>query len=342
MKKIIGIVIGSIIFIIIILLWFFHYRPNESQKSLPPFQSSIIKKEQAISLDKARQLSGGIVTESLKTIKIFEEFQSYGTILPSQNFVDDYNKYISAQEQLLKAQANLMLSHNEYKRLSILNKEDRNISDKALQKGEALWLSDESNVRIAQASLETQKNTMQLTWGPIITDWIMQQTPSFIRLIEQQAYLIQITLPRRIQMSIPPQTARIQTNKGSFITVNIVSASPLTDPRIQGVSYFFLAPAVELGLLPPANVLAYLPQESVIQGVEIPTTAVVWWQGKAWVYLEISKGTYVRREIVTDIPTSNGWLNKKGFNEGDLIVITGAQLLLSQELRNQLQASEED
>lgn len=61
----------------------------------------------------------------------------------------------------------------------------------------------------------------------------------------------------------------------------------------------------------------------------IPESAVVWLDGKPWVYVEQAPGHFVRRELEASRIAPNA-----------RVVITGAQMLLSQEFRAQIQVGE--
>ena len=62
----------------------------------------------------------------------------------------------------------------------------------------------------------------------------------------------------------------------------------------------------------------------------IPDSAVVHLQGKEWVYLKKDAQTFVRKEISPARP----------LKIGDQIVVTGAQLILSEEFRAQISSEE--
>jgi hypothetical protein len=72
----------------------------------------------------------------------------------------------------------------------------------------------------------------------------------------------------------------------------------------------------------------------------IPNDAVVWWQGKAWCYIEQTPGKFTRKEVPTSSPVSSGWFVTEGFAPGTKVVTSGAQTLLSEEFRSQIQAEE--
>lgn len=318
---------------------------TEQERERPikaPSRVSIQEGESVITLDKAARMKSGIVAAPLESIAHREEIRAYGTVLQPQELIDLRNSYITAKAQLEKAQTGFEVSRKAYERLKALRENNRNISDKALQAAEQTWRSDEANAQAAQVALQTVENNARQRWGGVIAQWLFEASPDFDRLMQQQDVLIQITLPSGAQIASAPQNARVQTATGALASAELVSPSPRTDPRIQGMSFFYLAPAQTTGFLPGMNVTAYLPAGPRAAGVIVPDSAVVWWQGKAWIYLQKDAERFARREIPTDRPVQSGWFIEKGLSAGERLVTSGAQLLLSEEFRAQIQVSEED
>lgn len=100
------------------------------------------------------------------------------------------------------------------------------------------------------------------------------------------------------------------------------------------MSYFYMAPA-QAGFLPGMNVRAYLPYGSPLKGLFVPTSAIVWWQGKAWVYVQKDSDQFIRREMAAQTPVKEGFFVRKGLSAKDSIVVKGVQVLLSEEARAQ-------
>jgi hypothetical protein len=80
------------------------------------------------------------------------------------------------------------------------------------------------------------------------------------------------------------------------------------------------------------NLLAHLSVGSAMKGLIVPTSAVVWSEGKAWVYQQTAADRFTRRAVPTDIPVERGFFVTGGFSPGDKLVVQGAQALLSEEL----------
>jgi len=87
------------------------------------------------------------------------------------------------------------------------------------------------------------------------------------------------------------------------------------------------------GLLPGLNVEALLPAENAAaqSGVIVPEPAVVWWQGRAWIFVQTGKGVFAQRAIATDQPEPAGGYFVAGFPAGQAVVVRGVQVLLSEE-----------
>ncbi len=327
-----------------LLMWTFmkgHKGFATEQDSAPPVKeaagASTQGSKSVLTLDKDAQIKGGIVVAPLETISHQEEVQAYGVVVELQDLADLYGNYSAAKAQVKKMQASLEASRKDYERVKTLYEDNKNVSEKAFQAAEATWRSDEASARAAQDALHSLEATARQRWGGVLAKWLFEVSPAFDRLIKQEDVLIQITLPSDVQISSAPQTAWVEAADGKRTSAEFLSLSPRTDPRLQGMSFFYLVPAQTPGLLPGMNVLAYLPVGPPVQGVVVPASATVWWQGKVWTYMQKEPEHFVRREVSTEAPVKDGWFVVKDLSAGDRLVVSGAQLLLSEEFHSQIQ-----
>ncbi|MCL5280809.1 MAG: multidrug transporter [Planctomycetes bacterium] len=290
-----------------------------------------------VTLSPAQQTKGGIAVAPLNLMSFQEKVTAYGTVSDTQQLSDSRSRFADAQAKQESAQAELVAAREEYTRAQSLYKDNRSTSEKAVQKAQATWLSDQAQARAAEVALHSQTALLRQQWGPVIAQWIEENSAPLVRLMDQEEVLIQITVPVGTKLLSPPPSATIETPVGKTETATCVSASPRTDPRIQGFSFFYRAPAKATGLLPGMNIVASLPTGQEIRGIDVPASAVVWLQGRAWIYVQTSPDTFVRREIPTNTPVSGGWFVREGFSAGQWCVVRGAQLLLSQEAHRQAQ-----
>jgi hypothetical protein len=104
---------------------------------------------------------------------------------------------------------------------------------------------------------------------------------------------------------------------------------------------FLYAISAHPGLIPGINLPVFLPSGPVRNGVIVPYAAIVWWQGRAWCYVEEKPEKFTREEVSTANPAAGGWFMSEGISAGARVVTLGAQALLSEEFRSQIQANQD-
>ena len=82
--------------------------------------------------------------------------------------------------------------------------------------------------------------------------------------------------------------------------------------------------------------------DASFDGVIVPNEAVVWHAGTSWAYLKHDAETFGRYQISTENQLGEGWFQQTSMRVGDQVVISGAQLLLSEELKFQIRNENED
>jgi len=95
-------------------------------------------------------------------------------------------------------------------------------------------------------------------------------------------------------------------------------------------------------LRPGLAVTAHVPtQGTPLIGVQIPRSSVLRHGGRTWVYVKTGEDRFERRDTLLYQPTSKGWFATSGVAPGEKIVVDGAQLLLSEERKAQIESEEE-
>ena len=293
-----------------------------------------------VRLDQAALLRSSIQAAPLSRATHQQTIQAYGVVLSAQSLLHLRNRVVMARAQMEKARAALEISRQEYLRIKSLHDDERNASDKALQAAEGAWRIDQASSNAAREALDAVINDARLQWGNVIAGAVLDDAPLFRQLADGRTALIQITALSGTTIPEPPLTAEIQANGKRVVKAYLVSPSPKTDPKFQGLSFFFHAPSSDL--LPGMTVTASLPAGLPREGVVIPASAVVWQQGSAWVYIRQKPGSFVRRELLPDMPVADGWFAFKGFEPGEMVVVTGAQQLLSQEFHARIQSGDDE
>jgi hypothetical protein len=298
--------------------------------------------EPIVTLDAETRRQSGVEVITPQSTPYQDEIRAYGTVLDLDKLVTLDNNYVTAIAQLQSAQAKLVASKAAFERAEALYK-FKAASLAQLQTAEATFRADQAGVATAEAQVRTLRATALQEWGTVIGKALVESGPLVQQLIERQTFLLQITLLPGTSIT-PPPTATVQF--GAIATrhqVQFVSPATETDPKIQGLSFYYTAGA-ESNLLPGMSVLTFLPSGAPLDGIEIPGSAVVWWTGRAWVYLRTGADTFTRHEIPTDVPAPGGGfiVPVKSLPQPlPELVAQGAQMLLSEEFRAQIEVGED-
>ena len=293
-----------------------------------------------ITLDDETQQRSGIETAALPLVPHPEEHRAYGMVLDVARLTELSNNYANAKAQVQTAQAKLAMSKPAFDRAQKLFNETHVVSQAQVQAAEAAFGTDQASLAAGEAQVRTLTATAYQEWGAVLGKSLVDESPMIKALIERQNYLLQITLPPGVILPVPPTTASIEIGKVARAGITFVSPATRIDPRIQGVSFFYTA-AAETGVLPGMNVLAFLPSGKSVEGVAVPASAIVWWQGRAWVYRRTGQDTFTRVAIATNLPAPGGGYIANDVAKDAEIVTRGAQLLLSEEFRAQIQVEED-
>ena len=152
---------------------------------------------------------------------------------------------------------------------------------------------------------------------------MMSQAALYRDLVAFHQVLVQMTMPAGTRA---PTSLAVSTPDGGTVTARLLSIAPRVDPRLQGASYFYLAPGGRLAA--GMNVAARYSGGGTMNGVAIPPAALVSWQGAMWVYVRRDATHFSRRQVAGSFATN--------LAPGSEVVTTGAQQLLSEEMKSQL------
>jgi len=304
-----------------------------------PQRVTVEKGETVITLDAAAQRQSGIQIVAIKNTPYQQQRRAYGMVLDLQPLTDLSNDYANAKALIQTAEAKLAASRMAFERAGKLYKDQQNMSAAQLQAAEATFRIDQASLASAASRLRAVAATARQSWGPVLGQGVVDGSPLIARLIERQEVLLQVSLPPGVSLAKPPPSALVQSDNGSHITIQFVSTATKTDPHIQGISLLYSAPA-DGTLLPGMNILTFLPSGEMVDGAIVPDSAIVWWQGRAWVYLRTTLKTFARREVDTNFPAPDGGYVVTGLEDNAKLVTQGAQMLLSEEFRPQVHAGD--
>lgn len=283
-------------------------------------------------LGTALQVQAGIKTLVLTSRTYHASFSAYGAVLDPTPLLTLHANYVAGEAQIAIDKAEANAAKANYGRLSLLNRDDRNISTQNLQTSEAIYLGDQSKLAAARADLTNLRLMALSQWGNVIATSILEKIGEpFSNLFNGKKALLQVTLPPGKSLSSPPAVIQVET--GGVMPnpdARFVSASPQGDPSIQGETFFYVMPArnVRIGM----QLIVRVPlQHRAARGVVVPRSAVLSYGNRDWVYLRTDEDHFVRHLIAAKNRTPGGWF-ETDLRPGQQVVVQGAQLLLSQEL----------
>jgi hypothetical protein len=308
---------------------------DEEEAVKIPSRVSVVNGQTVITLRPSTQGEMGIAVAQLQPVHGWREESAAATVLATQGLVMLRNSYIAAEAQLETAQAQLGVSQRECERLATLYKENQNTSQKALQAAQGLMQTDRAKLDAARKGIEIAGSAVRQSWGGAVAGWVVHNSLELANVLSQKAMLIQVTLPPETPFEASHEIS-ISTPSGKTLSATYISPFPRVDTRIQGISELYLGHAYPI-LEPGMYLIARLPIGQWLRGVLIPRSAIIWWHGEAWVYQQTSPTQFVRREVPTGTPLDRGYFAATGFNRGSKLVVGGAQFLLSEEFRSQIQ-----
>lgn len=345
MKKFLIVVIG--VGVLALVAWAFtkgrHERTLEAEQERPvtaPSRVSVERRKTIVSLDAATREKSGIAVVALESTMHQPELRAYAQVREMRAWSDARSAYLVAKGESDKARATAEESSSDVERSQLLQKAGSASAEMVLE-ANMKARANQATAQPADAAVRLLESSMRETWGEPLAHWLMDGSPQLGELISQRSVLIQVSLPAAVSIDHPPPTATLQGADGNPVPAQFVSTTARVDPQYQGSIFFYMAPRAERGLFPGLRTAAFLPHGEPQSGVVVPLDAVVWWQGGAWAYVQIDAQRFERREISTEAPVAGGWFVSHGIKAGERVVTKGAQQLLSEEFRSQIQAGED-
>jgi multidrug efflux pump subunit AcrA (membrane-fusion protein) len=280
--------------------------------------------EVVITLDAATQKVIGLQSTALEAAQLKPELKAYGRVL-------DASPLASLVAELAVAQAASQASQAELKRLQTLAG-DKNASERALQAAEAAAVRD-------QAQVESARLRLVSGWGSAIAG--RRDLPAFVQSLGSlSSVLVELDLPAGRGDMATPTEARLLTlaDESKPIEARLLGPATTVDPQMQGRGFLCLVAPNSDHLAPGAAVTGFLSLPGEAQtGVAVPREAIVRFNGATWVYLQTGDETFQRTEAALDRPLKQGWFVREGLKPQEKVVTVGAQQLLSEELKGQVE-----
>jgi hypothetical protein len=283
-----------------------------------------------ITIQPAAQKEIGLAIRSVEPVTRPIEVEAYGVIL-------DPGPLSKLNNDLVGAQAALDATRAQYLRSKRLYGERENVSLRDLQTAQASYLADQSRLDALQQQLRGE-------WGGEIARMDAADRSALISaLVDRRQAIARATVPAGKFLDDAPAKAEVVVlgREQHPLAARAVDYAPTVDPKMQGQSFLLRLDADGFLLPPGAAISAALPLSGKLeQGVMVPRTSVVRSAGKDWVYEALATAKFVRREIRPAQILPGGYFVTENLRPGARVVVTGAQALLSEEQKQQIQPSD--
>ena len=301
----------------------FEAQPSEKHQPRKPVERRT-NGQGFVKLNHARQVSAGIVSANPQPMQLAAEVEAYGRVL-------DPTPLATLLLEIESAEAALDASAKEYERAKGLFADNQNASARALESAKAAMKRD-------RALLEAPRARLLTGWGKPLAE--REDLPAMVKaLTALESALVRLDLPAGEPLSSPPIRARLVplSDDKRSAQADFLGPAPGTDGQTQGTSLLFLLRKNALEITPGAAVTGFIKvRGDPLQGVAVPGSAVVRHERRAWVYVKTGKARFTRRPIVLNHASGDGWFVSEGVGPSDRIVVSGAQVLLSEELQSQI------
>jgi hypothetical protein len=295
-----------------------------------------------VDLDRQAQRREGVRVDAVKPMTMRMQLEGFAVVLGVTDLVNARHSYLAASRtNLQRDRANLNAARIEYERVKKLYDENQNMSLKAAQDAETAYRDAQSRLNTDLQDARLQLDVVRQRWGNTVTTWVESDAPVLESVLQQRDRLVQVMLPPG-EVAGPPPALSIELPGRRLVRARFVSALPQMSTLIQSPNFLYLAPERE-SLAVGANAVALVPAGPLSRGSLVPESAVVWWEGEAWVYDQTSSDTFARRLVPTNDPVDAGYfVPESAIPPASKLVTTGASALLSQELLVHSQGDEGD
>lgn len=286
----------------------------------------------------------GIDTLTLHKTLLFPEFKAYAEVVDIRELIQWRARLNQLRSAVTIASVTENADRLEWERLKKLAKGTGSVASKNVIYAETSWREAKANLNSAAFQLEDAKTELIQSWGESIANWVMDKSSKELeRLINRHDTLLMVTLP--IESSLPADVNVIRVSRAgdraSARKAYFVSPAYVSAKQIQGETYYFRIATGKLRL--GMRLDAWIPENSdPDSGFHIPDEAIVWYSGQPWAYIQLNEASYKRIPLSEGKLVAGGIFTQSEFEEGNEVVISGAQMLLSEEFRWQIHDEDDD
>lgn len=267
----------------------------------------------------------------------------------------------TARGDVEDARALLVASRASLESKRQLNTEGKIIADQVLQEAAAKVAGESARLRAAEETVGTLEASVAAAVRPEdalplvvaqsgrVVEILARPGESveggqaLLRISRLDRLLARVSLPVGDTVNEVTSAAVLLPGQKQAIAASAPVPAPSVDPITGGQTFLLPMETQDLEVQPGGPVTAELSRAgSAIAGVLVPPGAIVRYVGADWVYVQSAEETFTRVGLAGIHPIQNGVFIEGGLEPGTPVVVTGAQSLLSEELKFQQAGGEEE
>ena len=289
--------------------------------------------------------NSGIEIQPIAESKKRSLYYSYGYVMNLKELIISKTK--SSNMNFKFNQLNKQLEEEEvhYKILKSLNEDNKNIADSVVHEKEIEINNLRNDLRILKNNKRNLFSVVKHEWGKSLTELIINSKESPLKgIFNSEARLFKITITKNQIKNRPPQELIVFSlnQPEKKYKANFISKAPIEDKDIQGRSYFYLLSSNDLMVDSKINSYTEISEDGQVKKFHIPKSAIVWNNGKPWIYEQPNKNSFLRQPVFKMEEDKNGWIVQFENTPPRAIVTNGAQLILSEEYKHLITNENED
>jgi len=286
--------------------------------------------EYTVMLEKKKARALGLEKEQPQKTTLQARRRAFGTVL-------DPLPLLTLDGELATAEAALAASKADNERTQALVATN-DTSKKAAETAAAQFLADKIKV-------ESLIRSAQLQWGSVFKADAAPRRALMDEFVKGNVALVRVDVMPDDTFAALPKRARLMVlgREDQPLEASEIIPAAVADAKTQSQGFVLRVDKPVFTLRPGMALTAWLdlPGEPRA-GYAVPRSAILRHDGRTWVYAQEEEEKYVRKPVTLDSPLDGeqGWFVAEGggLSSDDVVVVTGAASLLSEELKGGAEA----
>ncbi|MCP1375623.1 hypothetical protein [Dyella lutea] len=282
-----------------------------------------------VELPAAAQAREGVVTAPLARAGALDLPDAVATVRDPSALLSAAADLDSARAQVKADAAAARAAEAEARRLRALVPRGY-VSRRDVQSADAAAAAARATQTAGTARLAALQADARARWGGALAALAGQGPQALAPFARGDAALVELAWPEA-GIAQPPARVVLQQPPAAPVPAQLLGAAPTTDAVVQGASFFYRAD--DAHLRSGQRLAVSVADHAAGDAVAVPLDAVVWYAGQSWVYVESAPGTFRRTAVTGSQRSGAAWVVRHGLLPGQPVVVLGAELLLTQELK---------